>query len=127
MADIRVNNFPAPARDAGDESNIFLSDLYSYARQSAIDAIDWYMHRKWWMGLIARTLRSSAILLTTIGGIIPLLVAGELLGTHNDSYKWSQLGYVSLLLAAGCILFDKFFGFSSGWMRYVTTALKLQH
>lgn len=37
-----------------------------------------------------------------------------------------HFGYIFLALAAGCVAMDKFFGFSSNWMRFMTTSLALQ-
>src|SRR5690606_33827087 len=37
-----------------------------------------------------------------------------------------QLGYLFLALAAACVGVDRFFGFSRGWMRYITAALVLE-
>ncbi len=37
-----------------------------------------------------------------------------------------QLGYLFLGLAAACVGLDRFFGFSNGWMRYVTTKMMIE-
>ncbi len=33
--------------------------------------------------------------------------------------NFGQLGYVLLAIAAGCVLLDRYFGYSTSWMRYV--------
>lgn len=53
------------------------------------------------------------------GGLCPLL-------QNLGGYNFNQLGYVSLGLVAAIVGFDKFFGFSSAWMRYMLTQISLQ-
>ena len=75
-------------------------------------------------------LRALAIFLTTLGGLTPIMSALggstiKLLDGQLNVYV-GQLGYLFLGLAAGCIAFDRFFGFSSGWMRYISTKMVLE-
>ena len=39
---------------------------------------------------------------------------------------FSQLGYLLIGIGAGCLGFDRFFGYSSGWMRYITTSMAIE-
>jgi hypothetical protein len=108
-----------------------LKDLYSYADGAANDTIGWYFAHKRTKGLVARGLRFAAIILTTVGGVIPLLVNARVGwfgadGNSGSRVDYAQFGYVFLALAAGCVALDRFFGYSSGWIRYVTSALNLQ-
>ncbi|HVW38406.1 MAG TPA: SLATT domain-containing protein [Pirellulales bacterium] len=41
-------------------------------------------------------------------------------------FDWSRLGYILLVIAGGCVAVDRFFGFSSAWIRYITSAMKLE-
>jgi hypothetical protein len=38
----------------------------------------------------------------------------------------NQIGYLCFGLAAAFLAFDKYFGYSTGWMRYITTAMSLE-
>jgi hypothetical protein len=73
-------------------------------------------------------LRISAILLTTLGGLAPIMGSTGWLKLQSFDYEPAvrMLGYVFLALAAACVGLDRFFGFSSGWMRYIMTALMLE-
>jgi hypothetical protein len=71
-------------------------------------------------------LRTFAIILAGIGAVCPLLDAAI---PDNAGVPLSQLGqwgYVAIALAAALVGYDKFFGLSSGWMRYMVTELSLQ-
>jgi uncharacterized damage-inducible protein DinB len=35
-------------------------------------------------------------------------------------------GFVLLALAAGCLAYDRFFGYSTAWMRYMSTVIALR-
>ena len=114
----------------GDSAEIQKSivKLYQYAEATADDSIEWYRRKKRPKALMSRLLRSLAIILTTLGGLTPIISA---LGwattpTPQATLNFGQLGYLFLGLAAASIGFDKFFGFSSGWMRYITTKLTLE-
>ncbi|HEV2294326.1 MAG TPA: SLATT domain-containing protein [Tepidisphaeraceae bacterium] len=124
--EIVVREFPKAIKfGTDDEARVSLAELKSYASAEAVQAQLWYMRNRRTKSVVGRGLRIAAILLTTIGGIVPFITTTGLVdpSAKND---WSQVGYVFLGLAAGSIALDRFFGFSSGWIRYMTTALLLQ-
>ena len=95
--------------------------LYEYAEASAIGSIRWYGKQKRRKAVMSRTLRGFAIVFTIAGGLTPIIAALGWSGTIVG-----QIGYLLLGLAAACIGFDKFFGFSSGWMRYIKTKMTIE-
>lgn len=101
-----------------------LNLLYHFAYDTANEAITWYWRKKW-KGRIGRALRFLAILMTTLGGLVPLLISADV-----TSIWWleinPQYGYILVAIAAAFVGFDKFFGFSSTWIRYVTAATTIQ-
>jgi len=97
-----------------------LNFLRQHVEKKAFEAIHWYLTRKTSQAQWSRFLRASAILLTTLGGLLPILQG------MDNSMQYGQYGYISLALAAACIGLDKFFGFSSAWIRYMTTQMSLQ-
>ena len=108
-----------------------INKLYRFAESEAQKAINWYLYNKGSKSFWSRHLRISAIILATLGGIAPVLLSIGWLNTGTSVTKqWfgsfaaliGQLGYLFFAVAAGCIAVDKFFGFSSGWMRYMKTA-----
>jgi hypothetical protein len=104
------------------------------AELQALDAVRWYNSKKdskrWW----SRWLRGWAITFTVLGGLVPFIAATGLLHAKPGSQEsnevialhFNQFGYVFLGLAAGCVAFDRFFGFSSNWMRYIAAALRIE-
>ena len=94
--------------------------------KSVIEASDWYMAKRRLPSLGARWTRVLAIAFVTIGGIAPVLEStfGPIRGTITIT--GTGVGYLFLAAAAACIALDRYAGFSSSWMRRVTTALSLK-
>lgn len=101
-----------------------LEALYLRAEKHARGTIDWYIVAK---GRKARAggLRYVAIALTTLGGLVPVVQAMGL-DYLKSCPAFGQLGYLCFALAGALIAFDRFSGLSSGWIRYITSALALQ-
>lgn len=95
----------------------------------AVEAVDWYLQHKVWPCRLSRLLRALAILAGVLGGLAPLLggasVSGEFAGDKWSLYA-NQSGYILIALAGAALLFDRYFGFSSSWMRYMTAQRALQ-
>jgi hypothetical protein len=80
---------------------------------------------------LSQALRLGAIFFVTMGGLVPLLRAAQIWPLDGATGKTpyvdlGQVGYVSFAAAAGCIALDRFFGLSTSWMRYITTAFAIQ-
>ncbi len=101
-----------------------LNRIKDYVESEATKAITWYWAAKGSKAAWSRTLRVLAIVLSTLAGIVPIAVA---IFAGKDAPSTGL--WVSLLLglAAGIVGFDHFFGFSSGWIRYVITATGIQN
>jgi hypothetical protein len=106
--------------DADVEASI--NALYRYAEARADESIRWYWKAKRTNALWSRLLRVGAIGFAALGGLAPIVSSLDWFG-QSSSHLIGQVGYISLGIAAACVGFDKFFGFSSGWMRYVLTAM----
>lgn len=113
-----------------------LTRLMQIAEEQALDAIDWYYRKKKAKNRWSRWLRFLAITFTVMGGLVPILAATGLVALifhpANDDklrlyeLRFNQFGYVFIGLAAGCIAFDRFFGFSTNWMRYIGAAMRIE-
>jgi hypothetical protein len=71
----------------------------------------------------SRWLRFLAIALSTAAGILPIAIS--LLKGKDPALDHLESGLLASLLlgaAAGLVGLDHFFGYSSGWVRYVLTA-----
>lgn len=104
--------------------------LYQYVEANAQASIEWYARSKNLKAWMSQGLRFLAIMLTTLGGLTPILSALDLSSVNLPQglgrLNLGQLGYLLLGLAAACIGFDRYFGFSSGWMRYIATMMALE-
>lgn len=97
-----------------------VAELYGWAEGAAYEAIEWYLLKKKRKARWSRCLRAMFAMLAALGGTVPVaaLASGNpVLG------NW---GFVLLALAAGCLAYDRFFGYSTAWMRYVSTAITLR-
>lgn len=106
--------------------------LNDYVESEAQKAIGWYFEKKGMKALVSSWVRFLAIGLTSIAGVLPIalnLFRGQIPLQNGGQAHGLESGLlVSLLLglAAGLLGLDRFFGFSSGWVRYVLTATAMQ-
>ncbi|MGH7490650.1 MAG: SLATT domain-containing protein [bacterium] len=109
-----------------------LETLRLYAEGHARAAIDWYYAKKPWKAWASQALRFLTIVSTAVGGLMPILVSTGVFSNaasqHKelDDLRLNQIGYLCFGLAALFLAFDRYFGNSTGWMRYITTAMSLE-
>jgi hypothetical protein len=96
-----------------------LEAVYQWVVDEGIRASGWYLREKKSKARWSRALRILAILFATAGAAIPFVAANS----DAIGFEW---GYVLLACAAGAVAMDRFFGFSSAWMRYITAELAIQ-
>ena len=103
-----------------------LESIRQYAERKVLAEWSWYQRKKQWNAGRSQWLRWLALLLSILGGLVPLLIA--LFSGRPDwpwftrafgSVQFAQLGYVLLAVAAGFVLMDRYFGYSTAWMRYI--------
>lgn len=104
-----------PRRPIGD-----VAELYAWAEGSTYEAIDWYLMKKRGKARWSRRLRAMSAILAALGGTVPV---AALASGNPVMGNW---GFVLLALAAGCLAYDRFFGYSTAWMRYMSTAMALR-
>ncbi|MGC9666447.1 DUF4231 domain-containing protein [Planosporangium sp. 12N6] len=97
-----------------------LDELYAWGERLATDAIGWYLAEKRAKARWSRALRTAAVVLATAGAAVPVaaLAAGR-----PTAGNW---GFLLLALAGGCVAYDRSFGYSSSWQRYMATATSLR-
>ena len=101
-----------------------LQTVFEKATTIGQGAIKWYSNskksKKWW----AQAIRISSIVLGAIAALLPTI--GDMLS--KDGMPGIPGGWTTICLgAAGALLlFDKYFGFSSAWMRYIIAEMQLQ-
>src|SRR5271165_1911555 len=101
-----------------------LERLRQYVETEASKAITWYFNSKASKAFWSRWFRFLAIALSTAAGVLPIVL--NLWKGHNPPLESGLLVSLLLGLAAGFFGLDHFFGFSSGWIRYVLTATAMQ-
>ena len=98
--------------------------MVAYVSEVAEQSIAWYLRRKKEKQTGALILRLTAILATSLAGLIPILAQIS----STDGRPAIQPGWasVALLIAAASVVLDRFYGFSSAWMRFTGTELKVR-
>lgn len=101
-----------------------LETLFERITKESESAINWYLRAKRPKQRWAMLLRVGSIAFVTIAGIIPIL--SQIFtqdGRPRIQPAWAS---VALGIAAALVLLDRFFGFSSAWMRYIATELNIR-
>jgi hypothetical protein len=105
-----------------------LDALYGYCEAQTASAIAWYYQKKKGKAVLSYWLRILTIVASALGGLTPVLTAfffsGD--GDQLDRLRYNQLGFLSVGLAAMFLALDRFTGSSTGWMRYIGTALAIE-
>ncbi len=97
--------------------------LYNEALKKVKDHRDWYHRKAGYKKRASKSIRALAIIFVGLGTLCPLLDATQVLSDVNINLaRW---GYVFFGMAAIFVGFDKFFGVSSGWVRYIQAMLKI--
>lgn len=111
-----------------------LQAVYQWAIKNAEAQIAWYAKRKLWKRRGSQIIRASSIALAALGGLCPLLDAVRLLPwlaallkcAPPNNVALAQWGYVFFAVALAIYWYDKLFGLSTGWMRYITTQMAVE-
>jgi hypothetical protein len=111
--------------DWSGDATTHLESLRAYAEAKIHGELSWYYRRKHGRASTSQALRFSAVALSVLGGLVPVLVS--LFGSRPSwgwlgpfaTVRFGQLGYLLLAAAGGLFLLDKYFGYSTGWMRYI--------
>jgi len=89
-----------------------LQKIVDDVKSRASKCLEWYDVNASKQAVQSRGLRRISVLLVVLGGLCPLIPA-SLGGALLQPY-----GYLFLAGAAGVVVFDRAFGYSSSWMRY---------
>jgi hypothetical protein len=106
-----------------------LANLYAAAVARARQQINWYKVKVRPKRVGSWLCRLAAIVLLGLAALIPLLKAALSSASIAPAGRMNiafELGYVFAAIGAGVIAFDKYFGLSTGWIRYIQTELALE-
>jgi hypothetical protein len=112
---------------SGGQREASLQQVFSHVTKLANDAIEWYIAAKNTKRVYARAIRMLAILLGAVAALLPT-VSEIVESTRGMSERLIPAGWTAVLLGivGALLLLDRFFGFSTGWMRYIRTELQLR-
>ncbi|MEZ4383227.1 MAG: SLATT domain-containing protein [Nannocystaceae bacterium] len=112
--------------DLSDPGKAFLG-LRQFAEDNARETIDWYLRGRRLQGRLSKALTLATLLLAAFGGLLPMFGAASIaLPLLGPPATYNLYGYIAFAGAGACLIFDRLFGFSSAWMRYITTSQTLQ-
>jgi hypothetical protein len=123
-ADIKQPQFLAWDQFDGKESKDALPAIYQHAEEFSARCRTWYWHSIRRKRLISFGARITAFFLGAYGVTAPLVAAfGWDVSTR---LQWSQTAVAALALAGLAQLADRVFGWSSGWLRYISTVTTME-
>jgi len=102
-----------------------LRTLQRYLVSQTQGDIEYYLRRKRTAKRWTYFFRGMAVLLGSAATLTPAIIG--LLSNVEDIARWAPLSTILAALAAAMLGIDRFFGFSSGWMRFVWTAIDLEN
>ncbi len=121
--DLKPGDFPQNLKWSDSEAVTSLELLYQYVNNECDQATGWYFTKKKTMKTLGYISRVGSISAVAFAGVIPIL--GEIFEKEDVpglSPAWSTF----FLAIAGVFLsLDRFGGYTSGWIRYIRTALAL--
>jgi hypothetical protein len=106
-----------------------LANLYAATIAKARQQIEWYRVKVGPKRVGSQLCRLAAIVLLGLAALIPLIrsaLSSAAIVTAGRMNVAFELGYVFAAVAAGVIAFDKYFGLSTAWIRYIQTELALE-
>jgi hypothetical protein len=101
-----------------------LQQLYSAVVAKTEEVIRWYDRHKNHHKRRAVILRGLAVTLAGLASVVPIAVS--MFPSSWEPQRWVPVASILAALSAGCIGFDRLYGYSTSWMRYVTALLDLE-
>lgn len=101
-----------------------ITSTYEEVLAKANGSAAWYVKNQKWMKRLSKIIRLLSIVLFGLGGLIPMI--NSLLLENQSDLKIVNLGYIAIAIAGTLLLVDKFFGFSSGWIRFITANMEIE-
>ncbi len=111
-----------------------LQAVYLWAVQNTEAQIGWYKRNTGSKRRGSQIIRAGAIFFAALGALCPLLDAAgfmpalaTLFGkSWSGNHALAQWGYVFFAVAAAIVGFDRYFGLSTCWMRFIVTQMALE-
>jgi len=97
-----------------------LNQLYQESLCTAEKTIQWYLRYRKKKGNTAKFIRFTSILLLVASTLIPLFTA------WYEKTELLYLGYILASMGGGLLLIDRYYGYSTSWIRFVLTGKDLE-
>ncbi|MGB3465520.1 MAG: SLATT domain-containing protein [Cyclobacteriaceae bacterium] len=101
-----------------------LATHFENTKKKAEGILFWYSRKRKSFRTFSQLIRLVTVIMAGIGGVMPLI---ELAFPGVRSINFVNFGYVAFSLAASLFLLDRFFGFSSGWMRFMLAEIRIRN
>jgi len=95
-----------------------LASVFEYSKDHAREAEDWYTEKRRSKKIGGQVLRVMSITLGAVAAIIPIL--SQIFADSGGPAIPPAWSSVALVFAAALIGFDRYFGLSTGWTRFMT-------
>lgn len=105
------------------ERTASIHEIFRFVTEFSTNSIQWYCQRRQNKKQIGSMLRIAAMCLTTVAGLIPVLM--DLMPNAWYLAK-PEFSTVFLALAALLLSLDHFGGFTSGWVRYMLAQQEIE-
>jgi len=99
-----------------------LQGLLTYVEKQTQESMQWYWRNKRWKSLLSQWIQLLTVILLSSAAIAPIV--GQL--AHVSILSQPLLATFLVGLAGALVALDKYFGFSSGWKRYVIAATSIR-
>lgn len=102
-----------------------IEKLYEDTYEKAVKSIEWYTKSAKNKKSRAQNIRWLSLFLLGLGSIFPVILDTKIL---NPIWSNIPASIATLILAVGTglIYFDRYLGYSTGWMRFISSELKLK-
>lgn len=111
-----------PEYDSQD-ANVCISRMYEWTISHAEEQIDYYSGKAKYNKNLSIFIRGISVIFAGIGALLPLIDAAT--ASNGSPLAWGQWGYVLLAISVGFYGFERTYGFSSGWIRFMQAHLEL--
>lgn len=124
--------FPFPDKCKDVREPWYLEKLHQYAVDEAENIISWYLKNKEGNKCMSKWIRFFTIFFIAFGGAFLLISTVTTSNCDINLYicnfrcDISLCGYIAIAIAGSLLLFDRCFGFTSSWVRFITAATTIQ-
>jgi hypothetical protein len=124
---------PIEAPDIRDLNPETIVEAYQWCLETAGERADWYRRRSRNFKCWSKYLRILTLILVALGILAPLYESILATSSHPvlaflpEGFNYIELGYLAVAVGGVIYLFDKVFGLSKGWIRFMTTLIRIQN